>query len=188
MDFEQASRLYRRAEVASENEVEALIADVGMMRVCQRTSLNKEFYDYRNNALRRIRRIREYDEALADERLNRRFNYALSEFYIVSGVYYYYLQQDEAALRSIQAISEESLKADTSQWLYYVYMRGSGGMYEAPTPDEVTLGEFECLVQCLQVSRMKDYIYFEANSLQAMAELLCMRRNRTLLEAKVPVC
>lgn len=186
MDFEQASQLYRRAEVASENEVEALIADVGMMRVCQRTSLNKEFYDYRNNALRRIRRIREYDEALADERLNRRFNYALSEFYIVSGVYYYYLQQDEAALRSIQAISEESLKADTSQWLYYVYMRGSGGMYEAPTPDEVTLGEFECLVQCLQVSRMKDYIYFEANSLQAMAELLCMRRNRTLLEAKSP--
>ena len=101
-------------------------------------------------------------------------------------MYYYYLQQDEAALRSIQAISEESLKADTSQWLYYVYMRGSGGMYEAPTPDEVTLGEFECLVQCLQVSRMKDYIYFEANSLQAMAELLCMRRNRTLLEAKSP--
>lgn len=186
MDFEHAFRLYGKAELASDNEVEALIADVGMMRVCQRTSMNKEFYDYRNNALRRIRRIREYDEALADERLNRRFNYALSEFYIVSGVYYYYLQQDEAALRSIQAVSEESLKSDTSQWLYYVYMRGSGGMFEAATPDEVTLGEFGCLVQCLQVSRMKGYIYFEANSLQAMAELLCMSRNRTLLEEKSP--
>ena len=28
-----------------------------MMKICQRTAMNKEFYDYRNSALRRMKRI-----------------------------------------------------------------------------------------------------------------------------------
>ena len=27
------------------------------MKICQRTAMNKEFYDYRNSALRRMKRI-----------------------------------------------------------------------------------------------------------------------------------
>ena len=34
------------------------------------------------------------------------------------------------------------LQGDTAQWLYYEYMRGSGGMYEAPAREEITIGEF----------------------------------------------
>lgn len=184
MDFEHAARLFQKASEASKNELERLVADVGMMKICQRTSMNKEFYDYHNSAMQRLRRIDEDRSSLERNGLEGRLNYAVSEFYIVSGIYYYYLQQDRESLEAINAVPEEALKADTAQWLYYVYMRGSGGMYEAPTREEVTLGEFGYLVQCLQVAQARGYIYFEANALQAMAELLVFRSNRELLSEK----
>lgn len=183
MDFEGASRLFGKVLAMGGNEIESLTADVGMMKICQRTSQNKAFYDHRNSALRRIRRIREDDSRIrTDSVLQDKVNYALSEFYIVSGIYHYYLQQDEEAIRDIDAIPEEMIERDTAQWLYYEYMRGSGGMYRADSPDEVTEGEFEYLTRCLQISRKYGYIYFEANALQGMAELLNVPHNRELLQ------
>lgn len=111
-----------------------------------------------------------------------RLNYAISEFHIVSGIYFYYLEQRKESLQSINSITPEVLKNDTAQSLYYEYMRGSGGMYDAPTREQVITGEFGCLTNCLLQSRKGGYIYFEANALQAMAELLNFRRNRELLE------
>ena len=32
---------------------------------------------------------------------------------------------------------DEALESDTAQLLYYYYMKGSGGMYEADTPQDV---------------------------------------------------
>ena len=185
MDFERASALYRQASEASGNEVERLASDVGMMKICQRTSMNKEFYDYRNSARRRIRRINE-DGQLLEGRLKKRMNYALSEFHIVSGIYYYYLEQDEEALASIDSVPLSTLRGDRGQWLYYLYMRGSGGMLDAPTPEEEVKGEFSYLAECLQASARGGYVYFEANALQAMAEILNFRSNRELLEREKP--
>ena len=185
MDFEHAASLYRNASDAGKNEIERLVSDVGMMKICQRTSMNKEFYDYRNSALNRIRRIRE-EGKLHDVKLEKRFRYALSEFYIVSGVYYYYLDQESEALASIDSIPLGSLKDDRGQWLYYMYMRGSGGMYQGPTREETVLGEFSYLVECLRSSAYGGYVYFEANALQAMAEILNFRSNRELLSRERP--
>lgn len=184
MDFEHAARLFRKASETSNNEIERLVSDVGMMKICQRTSMNKEFYDYHNSALQRIRRLDEDRSSLEKNGMEGRLNYALSEFYIVLGIYYYYLQQDKESMQAINSVPEDALKNDTAQWLYYIYMRGSGGMYEAPTPEEVTIGEFGYLVQCLQVAQLGGYAYFEANALQGMAELLVFRSNRQLLSEK----
>ena len=65
-------------------------------------------------------------------------------------------------------------------------MKGSGGMYEAPTQEEVVLGEFNYLVDCLRISHDLGYVYFEANASQAMAELLKERKNYDLLMARRP--
>lgn len=178
MDFEKASSLYLQALKEGGNEIEHLISDVGMMKICQRTSMNKEFYDYRNSALQRLKRIREDEALISDTHEKQRLNYAVSEFHIVSGIYFYYLEQHDESLRSINSITPDVLQGDTAQWLYYEYMRGSGGMYEAPTREEITIGEFGCLTTCLLQSRKGGYIYFEANAMQAMAELLNFRSNR----------
>ena len=181
MDFEKARSCYLSVLERSTNEIECLVADVGMMKICQRASLNKDFYDYRNEALRRMKRISSDDTVMADPQLADRYNYALSEFYIVSGVYYYYLQQGKESVAAIDAIPHQAIQRDTAQWLYYMYMRGSGGMFEAPTHNEIVLGELGFLLECLEVAHKNRYTYFEANSLQAMAELMNVEENRALV-------
>ena len=117
MDFERSAGLYEKAFLSSKNEIERLVSDVGMMKICQRTSMNKEFYDYRNSALRRMKRIEEDRPFLKESRWQKRFDYAVSEFYIVSGIYYYYLQQKKESLDAIDAVPEDALLGDTAQSL-----------------------------------------------------------------------
>ncbi|MBQ8520965.1 MAG: DUF5113 domain-containing protein [Bacteroides sp.] len=187
MDFERADSLLGAVYDETADELECLVADVGMMKICQRTAMNKEFYDYRNSALRRMKRIGEDKEALADPRVMHRYRYACSDFAITSAVYYYYLQQEPQSLEAIDGIEvEEELKGDTAQLLYYYYMKGSGGMYEAATPEDVVVGEFDYLLDCLMLSHEQGYLYFEANASQAMAELLKTEKNFRLLTERRP--
>ena len=187
MDFERTDSLLNEVYQETANELECLVADVGMMKICQRTAMNKEFYDYRNSALRRMKRIGEDEDVLKDEAILRRFNYACSEFSITSSVYYYYLQQEQQSLEAIDEIDvNRELEGDTAQLLYYYYMKGSGGMYEADTPEEVVVGEFDYLMDCLMLSHEQGYIYFEANASQAMAELLKDKKHYDWLLEKRP--
>lgn len=186
MDFEQSTRLYKKVESTTRNEVEALIADVGLMKIAQRTSMNKEFYDYRNRALQRIQLIEEDASSLTNPVMKRRLKYAVSEFYIVSGIYYYYLQQYQRSIESMERISENELESDSAQWLYYLYMKGSGGMYKAKTPNDIIVGEFRFLTKCLNGAMLGKYVYFEANALQGLAELLIPLGNQLLLSKKRP--
>ena len=43
MDFERADSLLREVYRVTPNELECLVADIGMMKIYQRTSMNKEF-------------------------------------------------------------------------------------------------------------------------------------------------
>ena len=122
MNFEKSSLLFRQALVDGSDEVKHLISEIGMLKICQRTSMNKEFYDYRNSALRRLKRIREDESLISDAHEKMRLNYAVSEFHIVSGIYFYYLEQHKASLQSINSITPEVLQNDTAQSLYYEYI------------------------------------------------------------------
>ena len=66
MDFDRAEALHKEVYKLTKNELELLIADIGLMKICQRTAMNKEYYDYRNSALRRMKRIREESDLFAD--------------------------------------------------------------------------------------------------------------------------
>ena len=87
MDYEKAEELYLSVRDQTQNELELLVADIGLMRVYQRTAMNKEFYDYRISALRRLNRIAEDDALFAEGRGRKRLEYARAEFYLVSAVY-----------------------------------------------------------------------------------------------------
>lgn len=187
MDFETAEDYFLKVYEESGNELECLVADIGMMKICQRTAMNKEFYDYRNSALRRMKRISDDKSAVTDPEELERLNYARSEFSIASAIYYYYLQQEQQSLEAINEIKvDEMLEKDTAQLLYYYYMKGSGGMYAADTPEDVILGEFNYLIDCLSISHEYGYVYFEANASQAMAELLKEKKNFDLIMERRP--
>lgn len=87
MDYSKAMSIYDSIIDVSPNEIESLIAEVGMMQVCYRTSSNKEFFDYRSNAIRRIKRINEEVELLSPKN-KKRFISAKVEFAIISHCYF----------------------------------------------------------------------------------------------------
>lgn len=171
MDFKEAEALYRSVYELTKNELELLVADVGLMRVYQRTAMNKEFYDYRNSALRRMSRIAEDEDLFAEGHERRRLAYARSEFYIVSAVYYYYLQQRPEALENIRQVSDEGM-ADTAQWLYAHYVRGAASLVEEKGAEGQKLRDFDELFTTWRVALQKDFPYFEGCCLQAMAALM----------------
>ena len=105
------------------------------MKICQRTALNKEFYDYRNSALRRMKRIREESDLFADRHEALRLDYAFTEFFLVSSIYYYYLQQRQEAITSIDNIQEDEALGDTNQLLLSLSQR-IGFLVETNTPEE----------------------------------------------------
>ena len=59
MDYDSANRLLDKATSTTDNQIELLVSDVQCMRLCQRQSRNKDFYTYRESALRRLHRIKE---------------------------------------------------------------------------------------------------------------------------------
>lgn len=148
------------------------------MKIYQRTAMNKEFYDYRNSALRRMKRIDEDNKLFVDKHERLRLNYARSEFYIVSAVYYYYLQQRPEAVASINEIyPQEELVADTNQLLYYHYIKGSAALCDGETADERRLREFDELYTTWKMASRGGYLYFEGNGVQGLANLMASPDN-----------
>ncbi len=173
MDFDGSEQWYREVYTLTKNETELLIADIGLMKIYQRTAMNKEFYDYRNSAVRRMKRIREEGNVISSRHEAARMEYAFSEFSIVSAIYYYYLQQSDEALEAINAIpSPEKLASDSSQWLYYTYLKGATGLYGREAPERRKLREFDDLYTTWVQATARDLPYFEANGLQGLANLM----------------
>lgn len=185
MDFEQAEKFHMDVYNLTKNELELLIADIGLMKIYQRTALNKEFYDYRNSALHRMKRIAEDDNLFVDQHEQMRLNYARSEFYIVSAVYYYYLQQRPEALASINEVTEnEELVKDTNQLLYYHYIKGSASLCDGETLDERRLKEFDELYTTWRLASQRGYLYFEGNGVQGLANLMASSDNYEFFQGR----
>ncbi|KAA6319783.1 Histidine protein kinase DivJ, partial [termite gut metagenome] len=176
MDFDEAERLYQEVRTLTRHELELLIADIGLMKIYQRTAENKEFYDRRNSALQRMKRIGEDKSLFVDRHEKTRLNYAYTEFFIVSAEYYYQLRQRPEALASLNAIHSEDLRdADTTQQLSYHYIKGASALCEGETPDEERLNEFGELYTVWNVASQQQYPYFEGAGLLGVADLMIDR-------------
>ena len=177
MDFDRAEALHKEVYKLTKNELELLIADIGLMKICQRTAMNKEYYDYRNSALRRMKRIREESDFFADRHETLRLDYAFTEFFIVSSIYYYYLQQRQEAIDALNQIPEDEALTDTNQLLYYHYIKGSASLVEANNPEERKLREFDQLYYTWRIAVQSKNPYFEGNGLQGLANLMVSPAN-----------
>lgn len=166
---------------STDNQFERLVANVQMMRLCQRESRNKEFYDYYWQANRCIERINEVHDMLSP-RDDKRFEYAQSELSIILAAYLYYVEQIDASRLALSQIDEHSeIQQDTAQLLNYYYNVGSGGYFTDGTPESICIKEFDYLVDCFFLARSQGSIYWEANALQAMSEHLADNYDRHVL-------
>ena len=185
MQYDEACRLLDSIPGMTDNQVELLVADVQQMRLCQRRSRNREFYDYRERAIAALKRINEAPDALS-ERQHQRLVYAESELAIVSSTYYYYIGLEQQSIDEL-AQMPETLTQDTAQFLNYLYNMGAGGIITDGTAAEIRQQEFDCLIRCFQIARQYDYPYFAANALEALAEHLTDPEDRRQLIDDNPV-
>lgn len=172
MDYSRAAQYLEKAQDATDNQVELLIADVQLMRLCQRQSKNKDFYKYRERASRRLKRINE-EVATLTARQQMRVAYAQSEFAIVESTYFYYVGLSAPSVKAMARIDPNGIVSkDTAQLLSYYYNVGSGGIIIRGTEEEIGQTEFDYLMRCYIMSRENNYPYWEANSMQAISEHL----------------
>ena len=172
MDYDKAYDLLTEAYKVTNNQVELLVTDLLQMRLCQRQSHNRDFYEFRERALVRLRRINEAHTSLTPH-MQRRMVYARSEFFIVLSAYYYYVgleQQSIDALDQIDPYGE--IVQDTAQMLNYLYNVGAGGIITTGTKAEINQIEFDYLLRCYLMAAHSRYPFFEAQAMQAISEHL----------------
>ena len=181
MHFDKAYATLNEVMGSTDDQVELLVADIQMMRLCQRESNNKEYYDYNEEANKRFLRIKE-DKRLLTDRQRRRMVYARSEYAIVSSTYYYYVGLEQPSIRALSAINPDGeIQTDMPQLLAYLYNVGAGGIFTKGKQEEINQKEFDYLIRCYMLAIHHNYPYWEANSLQALSEHLVNDKSREAL-------
>ena len=169
MDYDKAEQQLNEALSVTDNQIELYIAEVQMMRLCQRRSDNRAFYEHRERAESHLLRIREERDALP-ERLQRRMNYAETEMAIVNSTYYYYVGLERQSVEAIQTMDTEVARRDTAQYLNYLYNIGAGGVLTDGSAEQIRADEIECLERCLTIADRCHYPYFKAQALEGLAD------------------
>lgn len=183
MDYHSADSLLEEVLQITDNQIELLVGNVQQMRLCQRRSDSKNFYNYCQRAVSCMDRLRE-DEEMFSRRQQQRIVYAKSEYSLVLSTYLYYIGQrtrSSAVLHEID--SDGPIVKDTAQLLAYYYNVGAGGILSAQSHTKLMQAEFDYLMRCYLLSRQYRYAFWEANSLQAISEHLQSRTNRHQLMA-----
>ena len=182
MAYDDAEALLNEIPELTDNQLELLVCYVQQMRLCQRRSRNKDFYDYRERANGCMERINEERGSLT-ERQQQRLLYAETEYAIVNSTYYYYVGLERQSIEALRAINPDEVQRDTAQYLNYLYNIGAGGILTEGTQQEITQREFDHLMRCFLTSRQAGYPYFAANALEALSEHLMEPETRVQLMA-----
>lgn len=169
MRYDVADSLLLRVNESTNNHIELCIASIYNMRLCQRQSKNKAYYEHRQQALAHFRRIHEEQQYTSRQR--RRIDYAESEFRFVSSAYEYYVRRTDDAVRSLYELDSLGYAhKDTAQYLAYLYNVGSGGILSQGTQDYIRQTEYDYLMRCYVMAYEHSYTYWQANAMQSIAE------------------
>ena len=186
MEYQKAYELLDSVERITDNQVELLIADIQLMRLCQRESKNMDFYTYKERASHRNRRVNELGDELTSH-LGKRLIYARSEFNIVTSTYYYYVGLEQPSIEALQQIDEDGeILQDTAQWLNYLYNVGAGGIIVDGSTEEIMQKEFDYLMDCYDIASQCGYPFWVANSMQAISEHIQGTEGRYLIHRNYP--
>lgn len=179
MRYNEAQAQLDSAVNCTNNQLEQLVSYIQYMRLCQRQSRNREFYDYHELASQALNRLNEDRQGLSQRQLARLL-YAESEMAIVVSTYYYYVGLERQSVEAIKSI-DTWVESDTAQWMNYLYNVGAGGVITQGTHEDIQQQEFHHLLRCYMLARRYSSPFFAANALEAMAEHLSDEDSRILL-------
>lgn len=168
MNYAEAEQQLLEATSMTDNQIELMVSYVQQMRLCQRRSMNREFYEFREKAVEALKRINEERDLLSSRQLSRLL-YAETEMAIVTSTYYYYVGLERQSADALLQLSVDEMRRDTAQYLNYLYNVGAGGILLAGTPEQIHAEEMDYLNRCLVIARRYGYEYFEAQALEGIA-------------------
>jgi signal transduction histidine kinase len=172
MDFTQAWDLYSSVPSITGNMLEVVASEIGLMRICQRTSDNVSFYEYRNSILLNLRSLHEEHEALNDAQASRLLSLERS-FRMESARYWFELEQLGQAGREMSyVVPDNLLREDHDRFLMYTYMHGLGIGLETYGQEEVASQRLRSLDNCLRSAVRYNNVRMQALSISAICSLL----------------
>lgn len=172
MDYTQAWNLYSSVPSITSNTLEVVASQIGLMRICQRTSDNVSFYQYRNEILLNLRALHEEQEALDDAQLDRLLSLERS-FRMESAQYWFELEQPGLAGREMAyVVPDNRLREDHDRYLMYTYMHGLGIGIEENGQDDIASYRLRSLDNCLRSATRYNNVRMQALSISAICSLL----------------
>lgn len=172
MEYDEALRWYDEVKRQSGCELERLVADVGRMNVFQRMADNLSFYDCRVSATKRLAHINEESAGFSPAE-QERLQSVVNDLHMVNALHHFMIgQRPEAYAEMREVANDEALRADTAQWLKYIYIKGIGLDVEGDTREQRRLRRYTYLNNCLRTSRTAGYRYFEGLALSGLSNLL----------------
>ena len=169
MDYTQAWELYSSVSSITNNTLEIVGSQIGLMRICQRTSDNVSFYQYRNEILLNLRALHEEQEVLNSAQLDRLLSLERS-FRMESAQYWFELEQlGQAGREMAYVVPDNRLRDDHDRYLMYTYMHGLGiGIEES----DIASYRLRSLDNCLRSATRYNNIRMQALSISAICSLL----------------
>ena len=169
MDYTQAWDLYSSVPSITNNTLEVVASQIGLMRICQRTSDNVSFYQYRNEILLNLRALHEEQEALNDAQTDRLLSLERS-FRMESAQYWFELEQlGQAGREMAYVVPDNRLREDHDRYLMYTYMHGLGiGVEE----NDIASYRLRSLDNCLRSATRYNNVRMQALSISAICSLL----------------
>lgn len=127
MDYDSATALYTQSAEMSKNIITKVVADVGLMKICQITGRNDEFLNYRHDAELKLNRLSESLDEMNLSPIQYTFlNYAKSEFHFASATYYNNILHPELAAAEMAAVENNMamINYDFAQLARYYILAG----------------------------------------------------------------
>ena len=172
MDFTQAWELYSSVPSITGNMLEVVASEIGLMRICQRTSDNVSFYEYRNRILLNLRSLHEEQEALNEAQTERLLSLERS-FRMESARYWFELEQLGQAGREMSyVIPDNLLREDHDRFLMYTYMHGLGIGLDTYGREDMLSQRLRSLDNCLRSAVRYNNVRMQALSISAICSLL----------------
>jgi len=172
MDYTQAWQLYSSVQGITNNMLEVVGAEIGLMRICQRTSDNVQFYEFRNNILLHLRALHEESAAL-NEAQTERLQSLERSFRMESARYWFELEQLGQAGREMSyVVADNLLRNDHDRYLTYTYMRGLGIGLDAYGLQDQALQRLRSLDNCQRSAVRYNNLRMQALSISAICSLL----------------
>lgn len=172
MDYTHAWELYTSVPSITNNTLEIVASQIGLMRICQRTSDNVSFYEYRNSILLNLMALNDESATLDDYQKERLLSLERS-FRMESARYWFELEQlGQAGNEMAYVVPDNLLRQDHDRYLMYTYMHGLGIGLESNGTDDIASQRLRSLDNCLRSAVRYNNVRMQALSISAICSLL----------------